>query len=115
MSCDRVLTAIDRDDGPGDAASTVADQERSQGADVLNVDKLVLRRSGGFRSQHFIEMRDPTARPGADGAGRNCVGANAFWSELHSCVTDRAFERRLHRADQKESRVSCWMISGRKR
>ena len=80
-----MLTAIDRDDGPGDAARAIADQERSQGADVLNVDKLALWRSGGFRSQHFIEMRDPTARPGADGAGRNCVGANAFWSELHGC------------------------------
>ena len=100
MSCDRVLTAIDRDGGPGDAARAVADQKRSQSADVLNVDKLVLRRSGGFRSQHFIEMRDPTGRPGADGAGRDRVGANAFWSELRGCVTDRAFERRLDGAHQ---------------
>jgi hypothetical protein len=37
MSCDCMLTAIDRDDGPGDAARAVADQERSESADVGDV------------------------------------------------------------------------------
>ena len=49
MSCDCMLTAIDRDDGPGDAARAVADQERSESADVGDVYQLVLRRAGGLR------------------------------------------------------------------
>jgi hypothetical protein len=44
-----MLTAIDRDDGPGDAARAVADQERSESADVGDVYQLVLRRAGGLR------------------------------------------------------------------
>ncbi len=68
MSCDRVLPAIHGNDRAGDAACAVADQERRQSADVIDVDQLVLGRSGGLRGQQFIEVGDPAGGSGADRA-----------------------------------------------
>jgi hypothetical protein len=80
LSCDQVLPAIDRDNRTGDVARAIADQERSQSAEVVDVHQLVVRRSGGLSGQQFVEAGDPAGGSGADSPRRDRVRTDTFWS-----------------------------------
>jgi hypothetical protein len=57
-----VLPAIDWDDRPGDMARAVADQERSQSANVVDIHQMVARCRGGSSSDEFVEAVALAAR-----------------------------------------------------
>jgi hypothetical protein len=80
LSCDQVLPAIDRDNRTGDVARAIADQERSQSAEVVDVHQLVVLRSGGLSGQQFVEAGDPAGGSGAVSPRRDRVRTDTFWS-----------------------------------
>jgi hypothetical protein len=89
ISC-QVLPAIDGDDGAGDAAHAVADQERSQSAHVVDVHQMVVRRNCCGGGEEFVEAVDPGGGSGADRTGRDRVCADAFRAQFGGGVADRA-------------------------
>src|SRR6185437_13791653 len=74
---EEMLSAIDRDDRPGDVPGGIADQEGRQVADVGDVGQMMHRCPGSRLLQQAVEPVDTAGGAGADRAGRDRVDPNA--------------------------------------
>ena len=73
-----MLPAIDGDDRTGNVARAVADQERGESTDVVDINQMVLRRGGRRDIEQFIEAVDSAGSSGTDRPKRDGMRANPF-------------------------------------